>query len=94
MQAFASKALAVAAVAASILLGGALMPVAAQQIDPGQANGGRDCQTIRTCNFSRTGAVRGCLSSYSCRTCRLVVTRCEIGAVSGPCRRLRCDWGG
>ena len=35
-----------------------------------------DCQTIRTCNFSRGASVRGCLSSYSCRTCRFV-PRCQ-----------------
>jgi hypothetical protein len=66
-------------------------------VDPGfaqQANQGRDCQTIRTCNFSRTGAVRGCLSSYSCRTCRLVNARCDIGGVAGTCRAVRCTWGG
>ncbi|MBV1694200.1 MAG: hypothetical protein KGP27_07050 [Hyphomicrobiales bacterium] len=55
---------------------------------------GRDCQTVRTCNFSRTGAVRGCLSSYTCRTCRLVPTRCDIGGVAGTCRAVRCSWGG
>lgn len=55
---------------------------------------GRDCQTVRTCNFTRTGAVRGCLSSYTCRTCRLVPTRCDVGGVAATCRAVRCSWGG
>ncbi len=57
-------------------------------IDPG-----RDCQTLRTCNFSRTGAVRGCLSSYTCRTCKLVRQRCEIAGRT-ECQRFVCSWGG
>lgn len=57
-------------------------------IDPG-----RDCQTVRTCNFSRTGRVRGCLSSYTCRTCRLVTARCTLGGRS-RCQEVVCSWGG
>lgn len=67
---------------------------AAQQSDPGQANRGRDCQTVLTCNFARGATVRGCLSSYTCRTCRTVATTCTIGAGRGVCQRLRCSWGG
>ncbi len=76
---------------ATVLLAGAAVPTIAQQ--PG-VNPQRDCQTVRTCNFARNGAVRGCLSSYTCRTCRFVPTRCSIGASTGPCRRLVCTWGG
>jgi hypothetical protein len=54
---------------------------------------GRDCQTVRTCNFSRTGAVRGCLSSYTCRVCRMVRSRCTIGNAR-ICERVVCWWGG
>ena len=54
---------------------------------------GRDCQTVRTCNFSRTGAVRGCLSSYSCRACRMVTVKCTLPGTNS-CREMRCDWGG
>lgn len=54
---------------------------------------GRDCQTVRTCNFSRTGAVRGCLSSYTCRVCRTVRSRCTIGNAR-ICERVVCSWGG
>jgi len=54
---------------------------------------GRDCQTVRTCNFSRTGAVRGCLSSYTCRVCRMVRSRCTIGNAR-ICERVVCSWGG
>jgi hypothetical protein len=67
----------------------------AQNFEPGNLNGGRDCQVVRTCNFARTGAVRGCLSSYTCRTCKLVASRCSIGsAPSNTCQRLSCTWGG
>lgn len=77
------------ALGAGLLLVG---PASAQQA-PG-ANPQRDCQTVRTCNFARNGQVRGCLSSYTCRTCRLVTSRCTIGAKSGNCRELVCSWGG
>ncbi len=56
-------------------------------------NPGRDCQTVRTCNFSRQGEVRGCLSSYTCRTCKLVRERCEIAGRTS-CGRFVCSWGG
>ena len=69
-------------------------PSLAQQADPTNLNGGRTCYTVRTCNFTRTGDVRGCLSSYSCRACRLVPAKCAIGAAAGKCQRLTCDWGG
>ena len=62
----------------------------AQQASPQ----GRDCQTVRTCNFSKTGAVRGCLSSYSCRMCRPVTVKCNLPGGGGKCQELRCDWGG
>jgi hypothetical protein len=59
----------------------------------GQTPQGRDCQTVRTCNFTRTGAVRGCLSSYSCRACRVVTVKCTLPNTSA-CSEVRCDWGG
>jgi hypothetical protein len=55
---------------------------------------GRDCQTVRSCNFSRRGAFRGCISAYTCRTCRLVRSRCSVGATAGTCQRMVCTWGG
>ena len=76
---------------ALLTLADAFSPVAAQQaagIDPG-----RDCQTVRTCNFSRTGRVRGCLSSYTCRTCRLVTARCSLAGRT-RCQEVVCTWGG
>lgn len=76
---------------AMVLVAGAAVPTTAQQ--PG-ANRHRDCQVVRTCNFSRNSPVRGCLSSYTCRTCWFVVTRCSIGIQKGPCRELVCSWGG
>lgn len=76
---------------APLMLASASAPVVAQQavgIDPG-----RDCQTVRTCNFSRTGRVRGCLSSYTCRTCRLVTARCSFAGRT-RCQEVVCTWGG
>lgn len=75
----------------ALLAGLASEPAAAQQ-GPG-AGQSRDCQVVRTCNFARNGAVRGCLSSYTCRTCRLVVARCNIGGRT-KCREMICSWGG
>lgn len=50
---------------------------------------GKVCMVVRSCNFSRRAAVRGCLSSYSCRQCDFVKRcsgrRCEW--------RSRCGWG-
>lgn len=53
----------------------------------------RNCQTVRTCNFSRAAAVRGCLSSYTCRVCRTVREKCDIGGAR-YCQRIVCGWGG
>ena len=61
------------------------------QLAPADAQ--RDCQTIRTCNFSRRGAFRGCLSSYSCRRCRTVRVKCRMDAGRRICHEVRCDWG-
>ncbi len=91
MRGFRSKVIAV--LAAGLMSGfGLVAPVGAQQgpgVDPQ-----RDCQTVRTCNFARNGGVRGCLSSYTCRTCRLVKARCSIGARGGQCQEMVCSWGG
>ncbi len=82
-------------ICAAMLLGTGLMALGtaavAQEavgVDPG-----RDCQTVRTCNFSRTGQVRGCLSSYTCRVCRLVTVRCTLAGRS-RCQEVVCTWGG
>ncbi len=83
------------AVATALVVGTGLLaalPASAQQ-GGGNVNPGRDCQYIRTCNFAKNGAVRGCLSSYSCRTCKLVAAKCEIGGLR-KCREFVCSWGG
>lgn len=78
----------------TLALGGA-SPVNAQQavgVDPG-----RDCQTIRTCNFTRSGSYRGCLSSYTCRICRPQRVRCspsDLASGRRQCTELVCSWGG
>lgn len=71
---------------------GVAAPSVAQQLQPNFGKG-RDCQVVRTCNFSRTGSYRGCLSSYTCRTCRLVRTRCSIAGRT-YCEEFVCGWGG
>ncbi len=74
---------------------GASSPASAQQsvgVDPG-----RDCQTILTCNYSRRGSYRGCLSSYTCRICRPQRVRCtpsDLASGRRQCTELVCTWGG
>lgn len=81
--------------AAALLLAIAAAPVAiAQTSSTSLDSPRRDCQTIRTCRFERGGSFRGCLSSYTCRTCRLVRAKCEIGGRSQNCQEMRCTWGG
>jgi hypothetical protein len=67
----------------------------AQEGPGGLLNPQRDCQTIVACRFSRGGSYRGCISSYSCRVCRFVAARCEIGGGDQRqrCHRIRCTWG-
>jgi hypothetical protein len=72
------------------LLALAVTSVAAQLVPP---NTQRDCQTIRTCNFARGGVFRGCLSSYSCRICRLYRSQCTIDGTRKICQYMRCSWG-
>lgn len=67
----------------------------AQQGPGGLINPQRDCHTVVTCNFRRGGSYRGCLSSYSCRVCRTVASRCRDGGRRGRvCHYVRCGWGG
>ncbi len=79
-------ALAIALIGLGVLSG----PIAAQSLSNST---GRDCQTIRTCQFQKGGSYRGCISAYSCRTCRFVPARCSIGSAKGLCREVRCGWG-
>ena len=76
---------------ATLLVSGVTVAYAQTAESPGDA---RKCQTIRTCNFSRTASVRGCLSSYTCRSCRLVTSKCTVGGLQGPCEKFVCSWGG
>jgi hypothetical protein len=69
-------------------------PAAAQQGPGGGVNPQRDCQTILTCQYARTGSFRGCVSSYSCRSCNFVTAKCAIpGGGRKVCREMRCGWG-
>jgi hypothetical protein len=63
----------------------------AQIVPPGASQ--RDCQTIRTCNYTRGGVYRGCLSSYSCRVCKFIRTSCTIDGTRKQCQELKCGWG-
>jgi len=82
----------VVAAAIAVWLAAGSAPLSAQIVPT--PNPGRDCQTVRTCNFARGAAVRGCLSSYTCRVCRTVRSRCSIGNTRQVCERLVCTWGG
>lgn len=80
----------IAAIAVTIAVSGYALAQTAGGAPPSQ----RDCQTIRTCNFARGAAVRGCLSSYSCRSCRFV-PRCQTIAGKRVCDyQARCGWRG
>jgi hypothetical protein len=82
------------AIAAIACLGAAPGSTRAQEGPGGLLNPGRDCQTITTCRFTKGGSYRGCLSSYSCRVCKFVPARCQIGGSGGKiCRQVRCVWG-
>jgi hypothetical protein len=78
----------------ALLVGGllVLLPLESAAQPPG-LNPNKDCQTLLTCRYTRGGIYRGCLSSYSCRVCRLVAARCRIDPGSRVCHQLRCTWG-
>lgn len=80
-----------AALAGAIAAGSAAM---AQEGPGGLLNPQRDCQTIRTCNYREGGSFRGCISTYSCRVCRLVPASCKGLGPRNTCQKLRCTWGG
>ncbi|MDX2258866.1 MAG: hypothetical protein NW205_08115 [Hyphomicrobiaceae bacterium] len=84
-----------ALMAALVMAGGLLplSPASAQEGPGGAINPGRDCKTIRTCNYARGGSYLGCVSSYSCRVCRFVPSRCDIDGSRRSCQRLSCSWG-
>jgi hypothetical protein len=82
------RSMAIVMVGLGLVGGGGVATAQAQT-----ANQDRYCQTLRNCNFSKNGSFRGCVSSYSCRSCRLVTAKCSVGTVSGACRKLACDWG-
>ena len=65
----------------------------AQEGPGGAINPGRDCQTITTCNFTKGGSFRGCVSSYSCRVCRFVAASCVVGGTRKRCLQSVCTWG-
>ena len=88
-------ALNVMAVMASLGVAAAMTLSLSAQAQAQQAgvNTSRDCQTLRTCNFTRNGKPRGCLSSYTCRTCKMVAVKCNIGGRT-VCSEMVCRWGG
>ena len=69
------------------------MSQAKVQTGPNGIGDPQRCLTIRKCQFQRGGSFRGCISTYSCRVCRLVEASCEIGGRSQNCREMRCTWG-
>jgi hypothetical protein len=77
-----------------LMIAGSADFASAQEGPGGAINPGRDCHTILTCQFKKGGSWRGCLSSYSCRTCRLVTANCTIGGKGRVCQRVTCGWAG
>jgi hypothetical protein len=66
---------------------------AGAQSAPGSVDAQRNCQTLRTCQFNKGGSFRGCISTYSCRSCKFVQAKCSVGTITGNCRRQVCSWG-
>lgn len=84
----AAALLSASAMAAPLSLALAMPEASIVQVKSGLA-AGKLCAVVRGCNFSRRAAVRGCLSSYSCRQCDFV-KRCA----NGRCEYVsRCGWG-
>ncbi len=52
----------------------------------------RDCQTLLKCQYAKGASFRGCISTYSCKTCRLVPGRCDLAGARN-CLRMNCGWG-
>jgi hypothetical protein len=77
----------------SLALIGLILLAGAAAAQPAGLDAGRDCQTIRACQYARGGAYRGCISAYSCRVCRFVRAPCTIDGTRRLCHRLRCTWG-
>lgn len=88
MRSIRAILLAAAAVAA-VTLG---VPATAMA-QPAGLDAGKDCHTIRKCNYRAGGSFRGCISSYSCRQCQFVASNCTIDGQRRVCRQLRCSWG-
>lgn len=79
-----------------LLVMSAAAPVSAQGVT-GTDPRNRRCQTLLTCNYTRGGVYRGCLSSYTCRTCRPQPVRCSASDIASGrtrCTELVCSWGG
>jgi hypothetical protein len=94
MAGHSAKFLFAFAICAFSVVSASVLPARAQQGPNGAINPQRDCQTVLTCNYSKSGGYRGCLSSYSCRSCGFVTAKCSIAGVGrGTCRDLRCGWG-
>ena len=85
--------LAIGALALAIATGVAVSAGEASAQQAGGPDPHKDCQVVRTCNFARNGAPRGCLSSYTCRKCRLVPARCSLAGRT-RCHEFVCSWGG
>jgi hypothetical protein len=89
------SALVVVPFIALTVVGAATTPASAQAIGTDPSN--KRCQTLLTCNYSRRGGYRGCLSSYTCRICRPQRVRCtasDIASGRRQCTELVCTWGG
>lgn len=79
--------------AAAVAMMLTVAPRADAQSGPGGAiDPSRDCQTIRQCRFTKGGDFRGCISAYTCRSCRFVKAACTISGRERTCQEMRCSW--
>jgi hypothetical protein len=82
-----------ASVFAILACGLAALAASDARAQPAGLDPQRDCQTIRTCTYTRGGVYRGCLSSYSCRVCRFMRSSCYVDGRRRVCQELKCTWG-
>lgn len=81
--------LTVGPIIAAVLVLGDPTSVASAQV----LNSQRDCYTILKCNYAKGGNFRGCISTYSCKSCSFVPVSCSARGTSA-CRKLKCGWDG
>ena len=90
MQMFARLGARLAVVCVAAILLSSALPTGVARAQAFGAT--RDCQTLLKCNYAKGGSFRGCISVYTCKTCRFVSAKCSVRGET-TCRRLQCGWG-